>query len=200
MKAPSSKLKIVSIAALLIGLSGDLWAQGPCGGKPCKVKNSTLTMAVAKRILLRDINNASVDNTMLTCRACYSPDDKEENEEFVVVSEYPNLNELLARSGYIRRSAGGQEVFTAKAKRSKYFEAWGNDEGGLGGAGFRFANFRNPIITATTIVDSKRVPIEYDLVPTDVTMQFFGKVQRVQSFASFSYENRRWSVCIGCGN
>lgn len=158
----------------------------------------TITTSVAQKLLVRHLNDASLDNTLWTCRACYNPDDKDENDDFVVVTFYSNLSEFLLRRGYVRFGKDRSQVFTAKAKRSKYFEAWGNDEGGFGGAGFRFANFRNGRIIVNRITDPKRVPIEYELVPTDLTMEFFGGVKRVQSFAKFSYENRRWSVCIGC--
>ncbi len=67
-----------------------------------------------------------------------------------------------------------------------------------GMAGLRFANFRNPHILASNITDPKQVPIEYDLVPTQITTSFFGKIQRVKSFASFSYENEAWRICIAC--
>lgn len=157
----------------------------------------TLTLAVAQRVLNDHINDPSVDNVLWTCRACYS-DDKGENDDFVIVTEYSSLSQYLARRGYVRRASDGREVFTAKAKRSRHFEAWGTDEGTLGGAGFRFAIFRNPRITVNRIIDAKHVPIQYDLVPTDVTMQFFRNARRVDSFAVFSYENRKWTTCIAC--
>ena len=160
-------------------------------------RTPTLTLAVAQRILLRHLNDPSVDNVLWTCRACYS-EDKEENDDFAVVTEYSNLSQYLARRGYVRRASDGNEVFTAKAKRSKHFEAWGTDEGTFGGAGFRFANFRNPKISVSRIIDPKHVPFEYDIVPTDVTMQFFGNARRVESFVAFSYEHRKWTICIAC--
>lgn len=50
------------------------------------------------------------------------------------------------------------------------------------------------------ITDPKYVPIEYDVVPTEVTMKFFGKVERVKSYASFSFDNSKWNICIACRN
>jgi hypothetical protein len=83
-------------------------------------------------------------------------------------------------------------VFTAKAKRSRYYTL--NQDL----AGLRFANFRNPRILTTTIADPHHIPIEYELVPTEVTTGFFGRPRVVKSFASISYENEAWQVCIAC--
>lgn len=162
-------------------------------------KGRTLTTVAAQRLLNQKINEPSVNNMLLTCRACYSDEDKGENENFSVVSSYSNISQLLARQGYIRVGRNG-EYFTAKAKRSTYFEAYGDGYGGFGGAGFRFANFKNPKITIKKITDLKNVPIEYDVVPTAVTKDFLGATKRVQATASFSYGDGRWSVCIGCSN
>jgi hypothetical protein len=159
-----------------------------------------LTVAIAQRVLNKQINEASVNNMIFTCRACYSDEDKGENDNFAVVSTYPGMNQFLRSYGYIRLNQKREEVFTAKAKRSKNFEAYGNGYGGFGGAGFRFANFKNPRIMAGKITDSKHVPIEYDRVPTEVTMSFFGRAERVKSFASFSYEDGKWVICIECRN
>jgi hypothetical protein len=137
---------------------------------------------------------------IFTCRACYSSDDKEENDNFAVVSTYAAINQFLRSQGYIRLNSKREEVFTAKAKRSNDFESYGDGYGGFGGAGFRFANFRNPRVTATKVTDPKNVPMEYDLVPTNVTRKFFGKVERVKSYASFSYDNGKWNICIACRN
>ena len=52
------------------------------------------------------------------------------------------------------RIDGDQEVFTAKAKRSRYYAL--ND----GAPGLRFANFRNPRLLTSSINDPKHVPIE----------------------------------------
>ncbi len=169
-------------------------------GKQSSRASRTLTVALAQRILTQQINEATVNNTIFTCRACYSFDDKEENDNFVVVSTYPGMNQFLRSQGYIRLNRERREVFTARAKRSKYFEAHGDGYGGFGGAGLRFANFRNPRVTSNRITDPKNVPIEYDLVPTELTVKFFGKVQRIKSRASFTYEGRKWSVCIDCRN
>ena len=168
-------------------------------GKPSSMASRTLTVALAQRLLNKQINEQTAQNTILTCRACYSFDDKEENDNFAVVSTAPGINQFLRSQGYIRLNRKREEVFTAKAKRSKYFEATGDGYGGFGGAGLRFANFKNPRVTINKITEPKRVPIEYDLVPTDLTMKFFGRVQRVKSTASFAYENGKWRVCIGCG-
>lgn len=198
-------LILVAISLLLCSTASAF--QGG-GGEPTKKKADTkknsgakskipdLTVAVAQRVLIQHLDDPSVDNVLWTCRACYS-DDKEENDDFVIVTEYSNLSQYLAMRGYVRKGSDGSDVFTAKAKRSEYFDGYAID-GTFGGAGFRFANFRNPKITVSRIIDPKHVPIEYDLVPTEVTMQFFGKIQRVQSFAAFSYEDRRWNICIAC--
>lgn len=160
----------------------------------------TLTLQMAQGLLKKQLNEPSVNNMIFTCRACYSFDDKEENDNFAVVSTYVGVNQFLRSQGYIRLNNKREEVFTAKAKRSKSFQAYGDGFGGFGGAGFRFANFRNPRILSSKITDPKNVPIEYDLVPTEVTMRFFGKAARTKSYASFSFENRRWSICIACRN
>lgn len=163
-------------------------------------RGRTLTLAAAQRVLNQQIDTGTADNVLFTCRACYNPDDKAENDNFPIVTYYGSISQFLARKGYVRRNRGGEEFFTAKAKRSPYFEAFGDERGGFGGAGFRFANFKNPKITVTKITDPKNVPIEYDVVPTAVTQEFFGGTKRVRSKASFSYEDGRWNVCINCGN
>jgi hypothetical protein len=168
-------------------------------GRRASGAGRNLTLLAARRILNRQINDLTVDNAIFTCRACYSFDDKEENDNFAVVTTYPGMNQFLRRAGYIRAASGGDGVFTAKAKRSKHFEVFAG-EFGIGGAGFRFANFRNPVIMVNRITDPKNVPIEYDRVPTEVTMEFFRKVERIKSRASFSYEDGKWSVCIACNN
>lgn len=159
--------------------------------------SSLIPIATAQRLLNQKINEPSADNMLLTCRACYSPDDKSDDDGFTVVSNYSNINQFLAKQGYIRAGRNG-EYFTAKAKRSPHFEAYGDGSGGFGGAGFRFANFKNPKIMVTKITDLKNVPIEYDLVPTLVTIKYFGKTQRVKTTASFTKEGRKWNVCINC--
>jgi hypothetical protein len=151
-----------------------------------------LTVAVAQKVLNQLINQTTVNNTLLTCHACYEPDDKEDNDRAVVVSTYsPPLNQFLIDHGYIRVD-GGQEVFTSKAKRSSFYGF--NDRV----PGLRLASFRNPRLLNNSNPDPKHVPIEYDLVPTEITTSFFGGVKSVKSSASFSYENEEWSLCIAC--
>ncbi len=137
---------------LLAAVSMDLFAQGK------RRRTPVLTLPVAQRLLAKHINELSVDNALFTCRACYSFDDKEENDNFVIVTEYGNMNRYLAARGYMRAGADRRDVFTAKAKRSKYFDFSVAEDGRFGGAGFRFANFRNPRITVDRITDPKHVP------------------------------------------
>jgi hypothetical protein len=151
-----------------------------------------LTGTVVQAVLTQQINQTTVNNTLLTRHACYDPDDKKDNDRAVVVSTYSApMNQFLIAHGYIRVN-GEQQVFTAKAKRSRYYGL--ND----GAPGLRLATFKNPRLLTNIIADPKHVPIEYDLVPTEITMSFFGKVQSVKSFASFSYENEAWSLCVAC--
>lgn len=151
-----------------------------------------LSLAVMQRVLNQQINQTTVNNTLLTCHACYDSDDKEDNDRAVVVSTYSaSINQFLIEHGYIRVDAD-QEVFTGKAKRSNYYAY--ND----GAPGFRFANLSNPRLLTSRITDPKHVPIEYDLVPTEMTSSVLGKVQRIKSFASFSYANDVWEMCIAC--
>jgi hypothetical protein len=151
-----------------------------------------LTASIAQRVLNQQIDQTTVQNTLLTCRACYDADDKEDNDRAPVVSTYSApLSQFLVTQGYIRVD-GDREVFTAKAKRSKYYGY--ND----GAPGFRFASFKNAHVLSINITDSNRVPIEYELAPTEITIGFFGKFQSVRSFASFSYQNEAWQVCIAC--
>jgi hypothetical protein len=154
---------------------------------------TTLSVAAAQRILDQQINMTTVNNTLLTCRACYDPNDKEDNDKAPIVSTVSGpLIPFLAQQDYIRanseKDAPNRLVFTGKAKRSRYY----------GPDGFRFANFRNPRILVSKIVDPRHVPIEYEFVPTELTMGLFGRVYILKSLASFSYENEAWSVCIGC--
>jgi hypothetical protein len=152
-----------------------------------------LTLAAAQSVLSRQIDSSTADNTLQTCHACYSPDDKGDNDIAAIVTTCsPNLSQFLIQRGYIRIS-GGTPVFTAKAKRSAHYALHGRF------AGFRFANFRNPRILTSEIKDLKHVPIEYELVPTDVTIGFFGRAIKISSIASFSYENEAWRVCLSCG-
>jgi hypothetical protein len=177
------KKLVLTLIILLFIANLSIVAQKRKGGR-------ILTLAVAQRVLNQQINEGTVDKVLLTCRACYDPDDKAENDNFPIVSTYGTISQFLAGKGYVRINRNGEEFFTAKAKRSPYFEYFG----------FRFANFINPKIMVTKITNPKNVPIEYDLVPTPVTKEFFGATKRVKSTASFSYEDGKWSVCIGCDN
>jgi len=187
--------KLILTLAVLLSITSVSVVPQQRGGK-----GRTLTLAMAQRVLNQQIDEGTVDSVLFTCRACFDPDDKTENDNFPIVSTYGSISQFLARKGYVRINRNGEEFFTAKAKRSQYFEAFGDGTGRLGGAGFRFANFRNPKITIKKIVNSKNVPIEYDVVPTAVTKEFLGAIKRVQSTASFTYNDGRWSVCIGCSN
>jgi len=149
---------------------------------------TNLSLTAAQRILNQQINMPTVNNTLFTCHACYDPSDKQDNDKAPLVSTYstPFIQFMIAH-GYVRTGAD-QQYFTAKAKRSKYY-------GGDGPLfGFRFANFGNPRILTDKIVDLNHVPIVYDFVPTELTKGFFGKVQKVRSVASFSYENEAWRL------
>jgi hypothetical protein len=171
------------------------------GGEPAKFYRGVgnmpktvgpLTVIVAQRILNQQLDQTTVNNTLLTCHACYDADDKEDNDRAPVVSTYSAaLSRFFREQGYIRVD-GDRELFTGKAKRSKYYAF--ND----GVPGLRFASFTSPHILTSKIVDPSHIPIEYDLVPTEITMGFFGKVQSVKSFASFSYQNEAWGICIAC--
>jgi len=171
------------------------------GGEPVKYYRGSenlpkpvgaLTVTVAQTVLNQQINLPTVNNTLFTCHACYDPSDKGDNDRAPLVNTYSaSLSKFLSEHGYIR-IVGGQQVFTAKTKRSRYYEVV------HGIAGLRLASFRNPHILPSKIADPAHVPIEYDLVPTEVTTGFFGKIQRVKSAASFSYENEAWRLCIAC--
>jgi hypothetical protein len=166
------------------------------GGEPVKYYRElerrkpmpSLTLALARQLLAQNINLETANNTLLTCRACYDPKDKAENENAPLVSIYPGpLVPFLVRAGYIR-NGGNRQVFTAKAKKSADY----------GPAGLRVANFSKPRILDAEMRDPRQVPIEYELTPTASTLPFFGKVQRIRSVARFSYENETWHVCIAC--
>ena len=145
-----------------------------------------LTMALAQQILNQQVNGVS-NNTLSSCMACWDPNDKGENDNAPIVSTYSDaLAQFLVRQGYAR-SSGGQLVFTAKAKQSKYYSA------GLGPV-FRFAYSRNPRILANQIADGTHVPIEYESVPTDLTMAFFHGPHKVKAVVSFVYENEKWGL------
>lgn len=149
-----------------------------------------LTVATAQRVLARQINQPTVHNSLFTCRACYDPTDKSDNEQAPLVSTYsPQLTDYLIRQGYLRLS-GTQIFFTGKAKQSRYYTA--------AAEGLQIANLVNPRILVSAISDPKHVPIEFDLVPTEITASFFGRVQRVKSFARFTYENEAWRMCLAC--
>jgi hypothetical protein len=152
----------------------------------------SLTLGIAQTVLNRQIDLPTANNTLFTCHACYDPSDKGDNDQAPLVTTYStSLTDYLIRLGYIRTTADKQ-VFTAKAKRSRFYTL----DQDL--AGLRFAVFRNPRILTTTITDPHHIPIEYELVPTEVTARFFGKPRVVKSFASISYENEAWHVCIAC--
>ncbi len=153
-------------------------------------KPATLSLATARRILNQQINVETTNNTLFTCHACHSPNDKQDNGKAPVVSKYSAaLLHFLMTQGYVR-SCATQQYFTAKAKRSKYY---GGDWPVFG---LRFANFKNPRILTNRIVNLKHVPIEYHFVPTELTIKFFGRVREVKAFASFYYESGTWRVSI----
>jgi hypothetical protein len=146
----------------------------------------TLTLALAQQILNQHVEYVS-KNMLYSCMACWDPNDKGENDNAPLVSTYSDaLTQFLVRRGYVR-SSGGQLFFTAKAKQSKYY-------GADGGPGFRFAYSRNPKILANQIVDRSHVPIEYEFVPTDLTMAFFHGQHKVNVVVSFVYENEKWEA------
>ena len=151
-----------------------------------------LTLGIAQAVLSRQIDLPTANNTLFTCHACYDPSDKGDNDQAPLVTTYSaGLTDYLIQLGYVR-TIGDKQVFTAKAKRSRYYTL-GQDLAGL-----RFTSFRNPRILTTAIADSHHVPIEYELVPTEITAGFFGKSHVVKSFASFSYENEAWRACVAC--
>jgi hypothetical protein len=151
-----------------------------------------LSVAVAQLILDQQINSRTMNNTLFTCHACSDPTDKQDNDKAPLVSSYPGaLIPYLISLGYIRRS-DDRQFFTAKAKRSKYY-ALREDFAGL-----RFANSKNPRILVRVIADPRHVPVEYEFVPTPLTARVLGRARMIKAFASFSYENEVWSVCIGC--
>lgn len=151
-----------------------------------------LTLGTAQAVLNRQIDLPTANNTLFTCHACYDPSDKGDNDQAPLVTTYSaGLTDYLIRLGYVR-TIGDKQVFTAKGKRSRYYTL--NQDL----AGLRFANFRNSQILTTAIADPHHIPIEYELVPTEITAGFFGKPHVVKSFASFSYENEAWKVCIAC--
>ncbi|HUZ93625.1 MAG TPA: hypothetical protein VMU57_01795 [Edaphobacter sp.] len=152
----------------------------------------SLTLGIAQTVLSRQIDLSTANNTLFTCHACYDPSDKGDNDQAPLVSTYSaGLTDYLIRLEYVR-TIGEKQVFTAKAKRSRYYTL----DQDL--AGLRFANFRNPRILSSTIADPHHIPIEYEMVPTEVTAGFFGKPRVVKSFVSISYENEAWRLCIAC--
>jgi hypothetical protein len=189
--------------------SGGLTLMGPntltrdygMGGEPEKFYRGSanlpkpagaLTLRTAQTVLNRQIDLPTANNTLFTCHACYDPSDKGDNDQAPLVTTYSaGLTDYLIRLGYIRM-IGDKQVFTAKAKRSRYYTL----DQDL--AGLRVTSFRSPRILTTAIADPHHVPIEYELVPTEITAGFFGKPNVVKSFASFSYENEAWRVCIAC--
>lgn len=151
-----------------------------------------LTLATAHAALNQQIDNATADNMLFTCHACYDPVDKGDNDRAPLVTTCPpQLEHYWIRVGYLRE-IGSQLVFTAKAKQSRYYQYGGHL------AGMRFAHFRNSRILGTAIGNPRRVPIEYDFVTTEIATGAFHGPQRIRSVASFSYENEAWRVCIAC--
>ena len=149
-----------------------------------------LTREIAQAVLNRHIDLPTVNNTLFTCHACYDPSDKEDNDQALLVTTYSaGLTDYLIRLGYVRM-IGDKQVFTAKAKRSRYYTFSDSF------AGLRFASLRNPRILTSTFADPHHIPIEYELVPTEVTAGFFGRTSVVKSFVSISYENEAWRVSI----
>jgi hypothetical protein len=158
--------------------------RGLNGPKPV----AALTLALAQQTLNQQVNAATPNKMLFSCTACWNPNDKGENDNAPLVSTGSDaLTQFLIMRGYVR-SSGGQLFFTAKAKRSTYYGA-----AGIGPA-FRFANFRNPRILTSQITDRTHVPIEYELVPTDLTMAFFHGPHKVSAFVSFTYENEKWEM------
>ena len=146
----------------------------------------TLTLALAQQTLNQQVNAASPKTVLFSCMACWNPSDKGENDKAPLVSTYSDaLTQFLIRTGYVRQS-GEQLVFTAKAKQSKYYSNIG--------PGFRLVNFRNARILTSQITDRTHVPIEYELVPTDLTMAFFHGSRKVNAIASFTFENEKWGM------
>ena len=151
-----------------------------------------LTLGIAQAVLNRQIDIPTANNTLFTCHACYDPSDKGDNDQAPLVTTYSaGLTDYLIRLGYVR-TIGDKQVFTAKAKGSRYYTL----DQDL--AGLRFANFRDPRILTAAIVDPHHIPFEYELVPTEVSAGFFGKARVVKSSVSISYENDAWRVCIAC--
>jgi hypothetical protein len=78
-----------------------------------------LTVTVAQRILNQQLDQTTVNNTLLTCHACYDADDKGDNDKAPIVSTYSApLNQFLMEEGYIRVDSG-RAVFTGKAKSAR---------------------------------------------------------------------------------
>lgn len=195
--------KIVMVSVLFFLAVPVLGAQRR--GRAGNIRKPRLTLAMANKILLKYIDRLTVNNTLFTCRACFDFDDKRENSNFPIVSSYTlgdrSLSQYLVRVGYVRvvtENGETKEVFTAKAKKSKLFEFDVADDGRLGGAGLRFAHFKNPRILTSSITDLKNVPIEYDFVPEGFVAQFFGPANRVRANVLFRYEEGKWDICIDC--
>jgi len=149
-----------------------------------------LSLLAANAALRQHIDEATARNMIFTCHACYDPSDKEDNDRAPIVSTYSvDLTNFLIGEGYIQMR-GGSQVFTSRAKRSRDY--------GDGGFGLRISHLRNSHVLGTSISDARNVPIEYDLVPTEITAPFFGKTQKVRTSASFQYRNEHWEVCVGC--
>ncbi len=186
----SKHLIAVMVVASVVVISGS--SQVASGRSNPHGPIGHLTVATAQRVLDEQVNQSEIYNTLITCHACYNADDKEDNDNAPVVSTFSEaMNQFLIEQGYIRAGAG-QNVFTAKAKRNKYYGY--ND----GAPGLRLANFRNPRILTSASTDPRHVPVEYDLVPTEFTAKVLGKVQQIRTTVRFFYEDEAWEVCMAC--
>jgi hypothetical protein len=176
--------KLILILVVVLSLPCHPFAQQRKGrsGRP----RHNLIVAMAQQVLNQQIDWFP-DDCLFTCAACWDPNDKEENDNFQLLdsgsaSSPAPIEQFLINEGYIRVS-GDHEYFTAKAKRSPYFNPHG---------GFRFARLKNPKIMVSKVTDPTNVPIEYDFVPTELTMKFFGGIKRVKAVASFVYQDGKW--------
>lgn len=189
MKYPKHVITAV-IALSIAAIPG--WAQIANNNSNQRKPANRLSLSIAQRLLNEQVNQTTVNNTLLTSRACYDSDDKADNDRALVVSTFSMaMEQFLTEHGYIR-SSSGQNVFTAKAKRSKYYAY--ND----GTPGFRLAIFRNPRILSRTIVDPQHVPVEYQLVPTELTASVLGAARHMRTTVRFTYEDGAWDVCMTC--
>jgi hypothetical protein len=106
----------------------------------------SLPLGIAQAVLNRHIDLPTANNTRFTCHACYDPSEKGDNDQAPLVTTYSaGQTDYLIRLGYVR-TIGDKQVFTAKAKRSRYYTL--NQDL----AGLRFANFK--IHRASYLLDS----------------------------------------------